>query len=505
MKILWSWHLLLLLLMTGCAGEWFDTNRISSDIKFESGLMIPLAHADVSVKDILAGNFDEVVYYKDANGDERVKICQSRDSVEAIGLNQLVSTNIPSVSFPIPLTAFNLGTVSRQTAVDVQIEHFSVSTVQLGFVVEVEYTNIPKPVNLNISFPSMLRNTEGVQAVMVNSGIHSFSFDKSMLMFPNGQLPIDISLSRVSASDLFPHIGEGNIEMRFKNVELISLSGSTNGFSISSDTYTDKIDLSTFKHFDNQVRFDNPSVQFFVTNQTMLQGLVMPKLMATKENGTSLGLISNSIAMNPSTGTGAVRAVTIMDKGNSNIRSFFDFLPDGLQCRGDFNLSMPTNRSEIIINNNDTIYLGYRVELPLEMTVDATVEIDTVDIDNTNLFEKINRATFIVDSENSMPLEASLSIAFYDDETKSIIDRVECPNLIPAGKVSRISGKVTEAAIGNERIELTAENIKNLRRTEKLILQLQIKSVRHESNQVVVLLAKNNIRLNVSIAGDFTF
>ncbi|MGV8827967.1 MAG: hypothetical protein ACWA6U_06555 [Breznakibacter sp.] len=493
---------LALSMMYGCVGDKFDVDRISDDVSFNPGVMLPLAYADVSVKDILSDKYDEVLYYKDANGDERVMVYQNRDSVEVIGLSDIFSFGVANISLPIPLNLFNAGGYQFETALDLTAKNFSLSSVRLKYTVEVSYNNFIKPVNLALGFPSVTNGGRTINTALSNSGQKVFTFENDQFMVANGQLPVTFSLKKANSADLFPAAGQGTVGIRIINIEVLALTGSTAGFTVSSETYEDEMDLSDFERFNNHIRFNDPRMFFFITNETPLKGAVAPYLKGSRSEGTFIKLEGQPITMAGAVNGVTARSTTSYQKSNSNIGTFFDYLPEKLEYRGDFSLSMPAGVPSVTISNQDSIYLGYRAEIPVEFMLDAPMEVDTIAIDDTDLFEKIKRGSFIVDSENSLPLEASLTLAFYDEDTQKVIDRIVCQQVIPAAPVNPATGKSSTSSVGSERIVLTGSNIANLQKTEKLILELQLRSTNYDDGQMVVLLANNRIHLKVSMIGD---
>ncbi len=497
--------LLALSMMYGCVGDKFDVDRISEDVNISPGVMLPLAYADVSVKDILSDKYDEVLYYKDDSGDERVMVYQNRDSVEVLGLSDIFSFGVASFTLPVPLYLFNASGYQFETALDLATKNFDLSSVRLKYNIEVSYNNFPKPVGLTIGFPSVGNGGRLVETTLLNSGQKSFSFQDDEFQFQNGQLPVSFALGKINSSDIFPVAGQGSIGIRLSGIEVLSMTGSTAGFTVSSETYEDEIDLSDFERFNNHIRFSDPRIFFYITNETPLNGVVAPYLKGSRSEGTFIKLQGQPITMNASVNGVTARTITSYQKSNSNIGTFFDYLPEKLEYRGDFSLSMPAGVPSVTISNQDSIYLGYRAEIPVEFMLDAPIDVDTIAIDDTDLFEKIQRGTFIVDSENSLPLEASLTLAFYDEDTQKVIDRIVCQQVIPAAPVNPATGKSSASSVGSERIVLTESNIDNLQKTEKLILELQLKSTNYDSGQMVVLLANNRIHLKVSMVGDVEF
>lgn len=497
--------LLALSMMYGCVGDKFDVDRISEDVNINPGVMLPLAYADVSVKDILSDKYDEVLYYKDDSGDERVMVYQNRDSVEVLGLSDIFSFGIANLNLPVPLNLFNTGGYQFETALNLTTKNFNLNSVRLKYTVEVSFNNFPKPVGLTIGFPSVGDGGRLIETTLLNSGQKSFSFQNDAFQFQNGQLPVSFSLGKINSSDLFPVAGQGSIGIRISGIEVLAMTGSTAGFTISSETYQDEIDLSDFERFNNHIRFNDPRIFFYITNEMPLNGVVAPYLKGSRSEGTFIKLEGQPITMDAATNGITARTINAYQKANSNIGAFFDYLPEQLEYRGDFSLSMPTGVPSITISNQDSIYLGYRAEIPVEFMLDAPIDVDTIAIDDTDLFEKIQRGTFIVDSENSLPLEASLTLAFYDEDTQKVIDRIVCQQVIPAAPVNPSTGKASASSIGKERIVLTGSNIANLQKTEKLILELQLKSTNYDDGQMVVLLANNRIHLKVSMIGDVEF
>lgn len=496
---------LALSMMYGCVGDKFDVDRISDDVSINPGVMLPLAYADVSVKDILSDKYNEVLYYKDGAGDERVMVYQNRDSVEVIGLSDLFSFSVNDLSIPVPLDLFNTSGFQNEYSLGVKVKNFDVSSVRLKYTVEVTYSNFPKPVLLALGFPSVANGGRTISTSLLGNGKDVFSFVNDHFIFQGGQLPLSLSLLRANASDVFPVSSQGNLGIRIINVEVLEMSGFTGGFSLSSATYEDKIDLSDFERFNHHIRFNDPRVFFYVTNETPLRGVVTHFLQGSRHDGSFVRLDGPAIVMEAAEGGVTARATTNFDKSNSNIRDFFDFIPERMAYRGDLTLAMPEALESVTISNRDSIYLGYRAEIPAEFMLDAPIDVDTIKIDDTDLFEKIQRGAFIVDSENSLPLEASLTLAFYDEDTHKVIDRIVCQQIIPAATVNPATGKSSAPALGRERIVLSESNIANLQQTEKLILQLQLKSTNYDASQVVVLLANNRILLKVSLVGELKF
>jgi hypothetical protein len=491
----------LVLLLTACIEDKFELDHISDEVHFTSGLNLPLAYADVSLKDILSEKTDKVKYYRDQDGNERVLLQQSNDSVEYVGLNDFISLSVDPVALPVPFSVFNtVSTITEEVHVPFQVPNSSLSEIHLNYRTTIEAIDMAYPVQLELHFPG-INATEGGRTIRVQlSGNQTESFlsEEDVVQLNNNQLKATVSLTPLQPNQVFENL-EGNISISFTEMDLSYVKGIMAENAVSVEEGEVSLELDVFEHFNQGITFDDPKLQITITNTTPFRGSLSPQLTAVGSDDVRVNLQAPPLLFYACPVSQPLVLDTLSyDKTNSNVKDIFHLPPKLLEYSGGFVLNPGAElQQEVELDGTDRIYVGYAIEVPVEFTLDSRVEVDSIDIDLAGLTENMSKARLSVLSINEFPVQAIATIEFWDEETRSVVESIDT-KMMEAAPVNS-DGISTGARESQEEIELSENQLEALKESEKLILNVHLISTNFESGQSVVLLADNDLSIKIGL------
>ncbi|TAJ12304.1 hypothetical protein DMA11_13185 [Marinilabiliaceae bacterium JC017] len=498
-KVIWITTVLSVLLV-GCMGDEFEIDRISDEIELSPGVSLPLAYAGLTIKDILSDETDNVRYYKDAEGNERIMLYQVDDSVEYVGINDFFRISTPEINVPVPFTSFNISSeITAQQDISFNIPAASISKLDLSYRIVFDASDFVVPVSLELFMPSV-NAPEGKKIMTELSGneVKEFVFKNDQVTLSDNKLNVNLTIRPVNTGGSFP-AETGSLRLKIDQFQVSYVKGSMGENAVEIDKGNYEFDLDIFEKFNHGLTFDNPKLHTMFTNSTPFRGLIMPQFKGVSEDGEELRIEAPFMEMSACpTGEAFIRDTSTYDKTNSNVTAFFDLPPKYLEYTG--NLVLNPNgevNDEIELWEDDRIYVGYMIEAPIELVLDSEMDVDTVDISSSDVLDDLEKATLVIESENGFPFNAHATIGFWDEASESIIETIETTVIEPAAVNSE--GITSERIVATEKIELTPQQIENLRQTDKLFITLRLSSTNFEKEQVVTLLADNKLDLKISM------
>lgn len=495
MKNIWM-CLLLTGLLASCIGDEFNTEKLVSEIELNSGIALPLAKADITMGDILSEETDFVKYYKDADGNERIMLVQDEDSVSHIGLNDMVQLSSQSTDIPVPYAAFLVEPeISSQVNIPLNISNANLSAIDINYTLSMTGHNLIEPITVQITFS----NADMLEVILQDNDRFEQNYTMP-LSVNNNEIPIDV---RIKPTNGTPSTNEtGQLSIGMSDIHINYIRGTIGEIPIQIDNGQYNFEFDVFNNFPDGIEFDDPKLKLLINNATPFSGLFNAQITGELGNNGSIDLLTPSLmSFNACPANQDVVSDTItIDKDNSNFKDFLFEVPTSFAYEGHLLLNPGADiNSEVELDNMSTIYMGYAVEVPLEVIINSTLTVDTMNISDIDMLDELQKAKLVINSINGFPFEAEAFIDLFDSESNTVTETIEA-SIIEAAEVDA-EGIVSSKTENTEEIELSNDQIEKLKSADQMILRLGLKSSNFEANQPVVILTDNDLSLQLSLKG----
>ncbi|MBI9062229.1 MAG: hypothetical protein JEZ14_09580 [Marinilabiliaceae bacterium] len=511
MKKYWGYFLAVLLL-GGCIGDEFDTDKLSDDISISPGIALPLGYAELSMKDILSEETDNVKYYKDENGNERILLYQNNDSLSYLGVNDFFELPETSLEVPVYFAGFKAENIPPiDGMMDFSIPNARLSSMEISYTINLTGSNFAVPVNISMYFPTINEQSGGRTITTQLSGDQnvSFSFSNDTVVLIDELLPVSLTVLPAVDMDIYPN-EIGSLTLGMNDVEFYRVKGIMTETAVSIDEDMYELDLDVLNEFPDGITFADPRLHLISNNSTPFKGIISSEFKGKTESGVMIDLATEPIPIKISANDALKACVidtTTLDKSNSNLKTFMEGLPEKLYYNGDLVLNPGGELAEEIeLDETDRIYVGYSIELPIELIVDSTImDIDTLHLSENDILKKLARARLIVTSENGLPFDVNSCIYLYDTDLLDITDSIKSDELLLNSASVGADGIVTEATNTTAIIGLTESQIVHLQEADELFIRLSIASSGFKDDKPVVLLTTNKISMHITLKGQLKY
>lgn len=492
-KIKYLYSIAILLGISSCINsETFDTDKISEDIEIDNfGLILKLARADLTLGDIFPATSDTVQYYTDADGNERIAFYIEKDEIASYGLENIPKLqNAPSITTIVPFTGLG-GSTTTNLDIPLDIDGMSVANIDGELNIEITYSDMSSAVDVTLLFSSSESKPNSFSlTIPQNSGNITKSARQKLKTNELGNIPIQISISMpAGASSTQP----GKVEIRLSHTKLYSITGIINNFSTDIPNERFNLDFGQLGDFSDGIKFFEPSVILPISNNTNLSGNAAVNLSAKMSDGSTRPIE----IYKPLTFESHTEEITI-DPSNSNITDFADGSSIPQYIDADGKVSLHSNGAIVEMNEQSRFTIGCRIQLPLNIAINSSHNVDTLDLDN-NIPNELTAATLGINSISELPVNATILLGLYDEETSTVLDYVEA-GIIDAAPVN-MNGIVETLIEEKKDIKLSPEELKNLKDAEKIIIRLKLLSTDYDKAQNVVLLADYKLKFDINIKG----
>jgi hypothetical protein len=174
----------------------------------------------------------------------------------------------------------------------------------------------------------------------------------------------------------------------------------------------------------------------------------------------------------------------VLDETNSNILSFLNSfsgkLPDEFTVSG--NALLNPDYVAGSVSGNDSVGIGFSIELPLTVGIVSGIARDTTDIDISSETRKdIDRASYgkvTFEVANGLPASIELSLDMLDLQRKKLLTlpkALQAPVAVSGAPVDAL-GRVVVPASSTTYLELMSDDIDKIQRTEYVVYSLSIET-----------------------------
>ncbi|MFV0345365.1 MAG: hypothetical protein ACK5IQ_03840 [Bacteroidales bacterium] len=491
----WLWGLvpLLGLSVNSCINsDTFNTDKISDDLGIENvGLMLKLAKAELTIGDIFPSVSDTVQYFTDAEGNERIMFYFKQDELVSYGLEDAAKFgNIPAQTVDVLFTGLG-GTVTSQLEVPLSIDGMSIQTIDADLNMDITYSGMAESVGVQLIFPSSESTPNSLSVnIPKNSGSLTKSTRQRLNADTNGNLPLQVKVTTTTGTS---SAQLGRLEIKFSPAKVHYLKGTVRDFSVSIPEGKYPFNFGQLENFTQGIKFFDPRIILPITDNTGLSGRADMNISANMSDGSNVTVeTTEPLAFNPGNDTISI------NNSNSNITDFTNgsVLPREVIVGG--NISLYSNNSLIEMDEQSKFAVGCTVQIPMDMSINSSYDVDTVKLDGS-ITDDVSAATLSINSESELPVAATILLGLYDEDTGTVLDYVEA-GLIDAAPVSA-NGIVSKSVESKKDVVLSEEELKNLGKAEKLIINVKLVSTDQDKGQNIVLLTNYKLNFDINIKG----
>jgi len=496
--------LLVIVSLVGCDVTEFDTDRIVDDIDVSTGIAIPLVKSSITMGDILSDDTDQVKYYTDEDGNERIMFYQYEDSVEHVGLDDFFRVSVDAVDVPVPFVVFNAEPqIEAAIEIPFSVPDATIKKLELSYELSVTGTNLAAPLLVTFNFPSANIGSGGKEIAfeVYNNQTAVQTSTKDMFEIEMNKLPASISIQPLDGSSGFGAT-VGNVSIGMSNMAISYVKGSMAENAIELDEGIYDLDFDVLEDVPGDVEFSDPKLSILLNNATPFQGVIAADLKGEVEDQPYVNLNAPFIQLPACPlDQNSIAYSYNLDKTNSNLIEFVSKKPTNLTYAGHLVLNPDgVNSNDVELYEDDKIYIGYGVEIPLDLKLSGTIDIDPIELDDLEMIDDLSKATLVFTSDNGFPFEAKAILEFFDDDVDAVIETIEV-DIIKGAKVDPLTGIVTEKVANVVDVVLTDTQIEKLNQSEELRVSVLLQTTNYDDGQSVVLLKNNELDLQLSIKG----
>lgn len=453
----------------GCL-DGFETDKVSSEVEIEPSLLLPLITSNVSVK-YLFGEIDNAVEYyvaDDEDASNRIRFKAAHDSIVSLsvvdllgvrqGLSYRTSLDLTSVSPAALSAAGSSGSSTVGYTVELPVDFGDGVTVHSfgsSLSVSCSWSGFSAPMSLIMTVGGQSRAI-AVGGNGLVSGAASVDFGSLTLAPADGKIGVSLSCAVADEADGL----WGAVDLGFKLDDVDAVQCSLKQFTADVSPVVQMTHLGEFEKTSRYVIFEEPRLWLSCDNSTAVNLALRPKVSTAISGGKPLGDAELNVG-------GHSVAEHEYNKDNSTIREMLSPVPDTLVYSASLSLSMPDGVERVMLSRADSVFMGFRYEVPFDFMIDADLSENYFSVSDIPEHDRIVGAQLIVTSTNGLPLDISLVATLIEDDGARL-SVIDMPRAVETPALSEWGTVVGEARHGFKVFELSDENIADLRHAKKI-------------------------------------
>ncbi|MCL3780255.1 hypothetical protein EMN47_07595 [Prolixibacteraceae bacterium JC049] len=294
--------------------------------------------------------------------------------------------------------------------------------------------------------------------------------------------------------------------VRFRSVALAFAQGDFGNLTV--DVEEDVLDLGVdfWDDIDGGFTLTNPKLNFKIRNSIGVGAELDFDVKATSSKGTEQALNGDnlSIPYPQSVSEGTVEGTIGWNKDNSDIVALVALPPSGDVTYGGVVRLNPGSQgvNTNFISETSSISADLEFDLPFEVKTQGLGITDTIEVTGSD-FDKLKSAELEVKYTNGIPLGMNVNFAFIDTISKQKFDEISA-GLLTAAPVDA-QGIPTGSKEGSAKITLTESNVKNLIKSNGIVMKIQANSPENGTKPARLLSkSKLNVKLIMKAKADFS-
>ena len=312
---------------------------------------------------------------------------------------------------------------------------FSTASFDYEFV-----STLAENLELNLNFPGSDQNGVEVDttitiaagatttgSINLNGTILDLTQDPSQ---NHSRLPIAVAATLVGSGNMVNIDSSDALDMTFEmtNLQFGHIKGFFGTQQITIDPGAVDLAIDFLENFDGEISFAEPSIAMAVTNSIGLPIQLILDFNSFKD-GTAYGLNGpNYVLPYPTTLGNTATGTLTFDNTNSSIVDVFTLPKDSITYGGSVNVNHDTTTfgTENFVTNTSSISGDLLMEMPFYFTATGLGFYDTLATDQNNVDAlpegtSLESAKLLLQTTNTLPLDASLNLTFYDANWNTIL------------------------------------------------------------------------------------
>jgi hypothetical protein len=301
-------------------------------------------------------------------------------------------------------------------------------------------STLAESLELNINFPGSDKNGSEVDTTIIvsSNATTQGSIDLSgatldLTLDPDqnhSRLPIAVSAKLISSGSQVTVDSSNALDMTFEmaNLQFGHIKGFFGTQQILIDPGAVDLAIDFLENFDGAISFAEPSIAMAITNSIGLPIQLVLDFNSYKD-GTAYGLNGpDYILPFPSTLGNTSTGTLSFDNTNSSIVDVFTLPKDSITYGGSVNINHDTATygMENFVTNSSSISGDLLMEMPFFFTATGLGFYDTLATNQTNSgilpdAAKLESATLLIQTTSTLPLDASLTLSFYDSNWNTLL------------------------------------------------------------------------------------
>jgi hypothetical protein len=312
---------------------------------------------------------------------------------------------------------------------------FSTASFDYEFV-----STLAENLELNLNFPGSDQNGVEVDttitiaagatttgSINLNGTILDLTQDPSQ---NHSRLPIAVAATLVGSGNMVNIDSSDALDMTFEmtNLQFGHIKGFFGTQQITIDPGAVDLAIDFLENFDGEISFAEPSIAMAVTNSIGLPIQLILDFNSFKD-GSAYGLNGpNYVLPYPTTLGNTATGTLTFDNTNSSIVDVFTLPKDSITYGGSVNVNYDTTTfgTENFVTNTSSISGDLLMEMPFYFTATGLGFYDTLATDQNNVDAlpegtSLESAKLLLQTTNTLPLDASLNLTFYDANWNTIL------------------------------------------------------------------------------------
>lgn len=523
-----------------CMHDEYDFSKLDDEMEIKAGVLTPIAYGSLTLDDLIS-EFDSSSYISsDADGllmityedslfsylaDELLEI-PSQDFIEFFiesdfnippgwGVGETISID-RTKSFPF---TFSHGEKLDSMILDEGSMVFDISS-------EFRHTG-----TIDVTFPNIrLNGTPFTRQIPIDVADGTFTYNEPFVL--DGYtiylsdsvgtdtmfIPVEFNIELINSGAGMNAGEQIDITANIQDMNFEAIFGYVGDYELI--TQTGDIDLGFFENtIDGYVRFENPQVNFNITNSYGVPAGVSITRMVGFNGSDSIQMTFNEDLdtfgyayprLSDYLNNDIHKDTTIsINNTNSNVADFLSFLPSSLEYSLSATSNPPGSNSYNFVSDGSKMDVGFEFVLPLWFKADSFAFEDTIDMNLEEIEEEgdiIDRVSVMLEVSNGLPLDIDFQIYFVD-ENYNHVDTLfanEVRPVISHAIIDETTNEVIAPGVKPSLIEFEGDEIMDLSTVRYGIIDAGLKTPSDSNNELISVkfMDDYSIDFNISVGID---
>lgn len=490
--------------LSGCL-DGFETDKINSEVELSPSLLVPMATSNLSIEYLFEEKENAVEYYvaDDEDGTNRIKLYSEHEKsisvslIDFLGLGGTKSFNLGTLDLSnVDFEALKLAgqtTFLRTFTVELPLGGADNMTIHSFFSrlkISSSWSGFSRPMSMGVGSIGTYYMTD-----VKNDG--SKEVEGDMTFVPeDGKLVVGIMCEGDVEGD-----GEwGSIDISISLSETDKIVCSTGQISANLGPSIEATNMGAFKNLSKAMYFENPRLWMTCDNSSSFDITIAPQVISVSADDEEEGN-STTLAPSPLSVQHWMEGEEELNHSNSAIAEMLHPVPDYLQYSSAITLSMPSGKESVTVWRSDSVFLGYRYDIPIDFLMDGELSEDKISISDVPENSNIEEAKLIITSDNSMPFEFSIMATFIERGTGNYLSTINIPSMIEMPQLTEWGTSIGEKIHKVTTVTLSEKNIEDLQNSKAILFVTEASS----NGVYVAPKLEDSANIDIALAVKFEF